>query len=224
MRLQGLTPDEVVSWCRLCLDSVVERSFLSLEGPEGTRIASQCWSGAPPCLLKFRAHSRHSLPWRMVWGGGAVTPASRRGPPGAQLTGGKVTRGPKALRTLHLLVHAGRDACWCGRDSESKDRGPFASCSRASSTDRSRTFSTFLQEEEKSSRFTDIARLSSCPFGRRGPESEGFRGGRLPPSPRSEGPQAQRLEPFGLEFRDADAPQGDQSRCLESALPWRALR
>lgn len=65
-----------------------------------------------------------------------------------------------------------------------------------------------------------------CALGpsRRGPESEGFRGGRLQPPPRSEGPQAQRLEPFGLGFRDADAPQGDRSRCLESALPWRAPR
>ena len=62
-----------------------------------------------------------------------------------------------------------------------------------------------------------------CDLGpsRRGPELEGFWGGRLLPPPRSEGPQAQRLKPVGLGFRNVDAPQGDRSHCLESALPWR---
>lgn len=62
-----------------------------------------------------------------------------------------------------------------------------------------------------------------CDLGpsRLGPESEGFQGGWLLPPPRSEGPQAQQLKPFGLGFRDAEAPQGNRFRCLESALPWR---
>ena len=61
-----------------------------------------------------------------------------------------------------------------------------------------------------------------CDLGpsRCGPELEGFWGGCLPPPPTSEGPQAPRLKPFGLGFRDVDAPQGDRSHCLESALPW----
>ena len=42
------------------------------------------------------------------------SPALLTGPPGPQLTGGKVTRGPKAQHTLHLPVQGGRDARCCG--------------------------------------------------------------------------------------------------------------
>lgn len=67
---------------------------------------------------------------------------------------------------LCLLELKSRDFLAPPSDSDSKDRGLFASCSRASSTDRRGMFSTFLQEEEKRSRFTDIAWFSLSPFGR----------------------------------------------------------
>ena len=53
----------------------------------GTWIATQCWRGGLACLPKFRAHSWHSLPGRMVRGGGAVTPASRRGDGSSEVSG-----------------------------------------------------------------------------------------------------------------------------------------
>ena len=51
------------------------------------------------------------------WGGSkaADSPALLTGPPGPQLTGRKVTRGPKAQHPVHLPVQGGRDARWCGR-------------------------------------------------------------------------------------------------------------